>query len=500
LSYLTVPEAVLAAAERFGNRPALLSEAGTESFSELAGRVAGVAEALRDAGLVAGERVLLVAENSAATVHAWLGAMHAGAVPAAVNPGLTEVELGHLAADLQPRLVIHDSGSAGSTAGLDLPAQALEGLDRGIGKVQPRRPDPVSAAAVVYTSGTTSRPKGVMVRHAAYTESGRSFPGWIGLGPKERLWACLPLFHINAQAYSLMSALMHGYGLVISQRFHASTFWEEARGLEVTAVNVIGAMLTFLARQPEETWRVSPLRTIYAAPAPAPDERRALEDRFRVRITGGYGMSENTFGCAESPTSRDKAGSIGRPRQPASGAFRNELRIVTESGAEAAPGEPGELRFRNPVMTPGYWNAEDVTAHTLAGGWLHTGDAGYRDSDGDVFLVGRLKDMIRRRGENISPAEIEEALLSHPAVAAAAVFGVPSEVTEEEVVAAVVLLPDASVDQDELRAFARHRLAAFKVPNAIVFKDSLPMTATMRVARDALRAEYLRSHSPPTAP
>ena len=211
-------------------------------------------------------------------------------------------------------------------------------------------------------------------------------------------------------------------------------------------------------------------------------------------------MSENTFGCAESPTSRDKAGSIGRPRQPASGAFRNELRIVTESGAEAAPGEPGELRFRNPVMTPGYWNAEDVTAQTLAGGWLHTGDAGYRDSDGDVFLVGRLKDMIRRRGENISPAEIEEALLSHPAVAAAAVFGVPSEVTEEEVVAAVVLLPDASVDQDELRAFARHRLAAFKVPTAIVFKDSLPMTATMRVARDALRAEYLRSHSPPTAP
>jgi crotonobetaine/carnitine-CoA ligase len=151
--------------------------------------------------------------------------MHAGAVPAAVNPGLTEIELGHLATDLQPRLVIHDGGSAGSTARLDLPAQALEGLDGGVGKVRPHRPDPMSAAAVVYTSGTTSRPKGVMVRHAAYTESGQSFPGWIGLGPQERLWACLPLFHINAQAYSVMSALLHGHGLVISERFHASTFW-----------------------------------------------------------------------------------------------------------------------------------------------------------------------------------------------------------------------------------------------------------------------------------
>jgi crotonobetaine/carnitine-CoA ligase len=417
--------------------------------------------------------------------------MHAGGIPAAVNPGLTESELGDMVAALQPRLVIHDREAGQSAARLGLPAYTVVAMDGGAGKMQPHRPDPMSAAAVVYTSGTTSRPKGVMVRHAAYTESGQSFPGWIGLGNEERLWACLPFFHINAQAYSLMSALMHGYGLALSERFHASTFWEEARGLEITAVNVIGAMLTFLARQPEETWTTSPLRTIYAAPAPAPGERRALEDRFRVRITGGYGMSENTFGCAESPTSRDKAGSIGRPRQPESGAFRNELRIVTESGAEAAQGEPGELCFRNPVMTPGYWKAEQETARALVGGWLQTGDVGYRDSDHDVFLVGRLKDMIRRRGENISPAEIEEALIGHLAVAAAAVFGVPSEVTEEEVVAAVVLLPGAAADQEELRTFARRRLAAFKVPATIVFKDSLPLTATMRVARDALRAEYL---------
>jgi crotonobetaine/carnitine-CoA ligase len=340
----------------------------------------------------------------------------------------------------------------------------------------------MGTAAIVYTSGTTSRPKGVQVRHAAYTETGLSFPGWIGLGKDERLWACLPFFHINAQAYSLMTCLMCGHPLAISDRFHATTFWQDARDLETTAVNVIGAMLTFVERQPEERFVESRLRTIYAAPAPEPPRRRELEARFKVRITGGYGMSENTFGCAESPTSRDKAGSIGRPRQPASKAFENRLRVID-----------GELCFQNPVLTPGYWNAPDLTAKALVDGWLHTGDGGRIDEDGDVFLTTRLKDMIRRRGENISPGEVEDVLRGHPAVADAAVFGVPSEVGEEEVVAAVVLAEGESVGEQELKEFAGRRLARFKVPAAIVFRESLPMTATMRVAKDALRQEYAAS-------
>jgi crotonobetaine/carnitine-CoA ligase len=329
----------------------------------------------------------------------------------------------------------------------------------------------------------------VQVRHAAYTETGRSFPGWIGLGARESLWACLPLFHINAQAYSLMTCLERGWPCALSERFHASTFWRDAAALGVTSVNVIGAMLTFLERQPAETWVESGLRTIYAAPAPEPDRRRDLEARFRVRITGGYGMSENTFGCAESPTSRDKPGSIGRPRQPASGAFVNELEI-----------RGGELWFRNPLLTPGYWNAAEITAATIVDGWLRTGDAGRVDADGDVFLTGRVKDMIRRRGENIAPAEVEDALAAHPGVGAVAVFGVPSEVGEEEVVAAVV--PNGErPDAEELRRFARERLAAFKLPSEIVFVDELPMTPTMRVAKDELRRSYLAGNlSAPRAP
>jgi acyl-CoA synthetase (AMP-forming)/AMP-acid ligase II len=255
-------------------------------------------------------------------------------------------------------------------------------------------------------------------------------------------------------------------------------------------------MLEFLASQPESSWTESSLRTIYAAPGPAPKERDELERRFKVRILTGYGMSENPFGCAESPTSRMKANSIGRPRQPASGAFENQLRIIRPEGGEAEPGQVGELCFKNPVMTPGYWNAPEITAASIKDGWLHSGDAGYRDDDGDVFLSGRYKEMIRRRGENIAPGEVEDALRAHQAVAAAAVFGVPAGLQEDEVVAAVVLGQGKTADETTLKEWAATRLAPFKVPGRIYFRDSLPMTATHRVARDVLRKEYAHDASP----
>ncbi|HEV8656339.1 MAG TPA: AMP-binding protein [Candidatus Limnocylindria bacterium] len=497
MPYLTVPELLAHAATRFGDAHALVTREGTESFRELASHVAGVGMALRDIGLRPGDRILLVAPNWDATVHVWLGAIAAGVLPAAVNPELTVPELRYLADDLDAGAIVAE-GSQAQRLGTELGRRSVE--LQGLGRVQASKLEsapasPLDPAAIVYTSGTTSRPKGVLVRHAAYTETGLSFPAWVGLTGRERLWACLPLFHINAQAYTLMTSLAHGYAVALTERFHASTFWTDARDLGVTSVNVVGAMVAVLARQPQDSWVPSKLRTLYAAPAPAPQERAALEERFGVRIVGGYGMSENTFGCIENDGSRSKTLSVGRPRQPTSGAFTNELRIVTPEGRDARPNEVGELLFRNPVMTPGYWNAPEVTEQLLAGGWLHTGDAGHVDASGDAFLDGRYKEMIRRRGENISPAEVEQVLLSHPAVAAAAVFGVPSELTEEDVAAVVVLVDDANVGEAELREWAARSLAPYKVPATIAFRSSLPMTPTMRVAKEALKAEYLKERT-----
>ena len=473
-----MPELLASAEQRFSDAPAIVTTEGSESFRELARSTRSAAEALRRRSLRPGDRILLAAPNSRSLVHAWLGAIWAGGVPAAVNPELTKAEIDYVRDDLQPTVtLLHHEVDA-------LDARPIES-DKPAFTAQP-----LEVAAIVYTSGTTSRPKGVMVRHAAYTEAGRSFPAWIGLEGSQRLWACLPLFHINAQAYSLLTALAYGFALALTPKFHASTFWHDARALGVTTVNVVGAMLEFLAAQPEITWVESSLRTIYAAPGPPPAQRDRLEARFGVRIMTGYGMSENPFGCAESATSRLKAGSIGRPRQPVSGTFENELRIVQQEGGDAEPGEVGELCFRNPVMTPGYWNAPEVTAAAIQDGWLHTGDAGFLDQDGDVFLTGRYKEMIRRRGENIAPAEVEDALLAHETVRAAAVFGVPTGMLEDEVVAVVVLRDGAAPDEAALKAWAATRLAAYKVPSRIHFRDSLPTTATHRVAKDSLRREY----------
>jgi carnitine-CoA ligase len=484
LSFVTVPELLASAERRFGDAPAIVTIERSESFHELAQSTRWVAGALRRRGLNPGDRVLMAAPNSPSLVHAWLGTILAGGIPAAVNPELTNAEIDYVRDDLQPTVTLLDAEVGALDARL-IESETLAFAAK-----------PLDVAAIVYTSGTTSRPKGVMVRHAAYTETGASFPGWIGLKPPQRLWACLPLFHINAQAYSLMTALVHGFALALTPKFHASTFWRDARALEVTSVNVVGAMLEFLAAQPESTWVESSLRTIYAAPGPPPAQRDRLEARFGVRILTGYGMSENPFGCAESATSRMNAGCIGRPRQPASRAFENELRIVRQDGGDVEPGEVGELCFRNPVMTPGYWNAPDVTAATIKDGWLYTGDAGCRDQDRDVFITGRYKEMIRRRGENIAPAEVEDALLAHPTVRAAAVFGVPAGLLEDEVVAVVVLQDGAGPGEAGLKAWTATRLAAYKVPSRIHFRDSLPMTATHRVAKDILREEY--GHADPS--
>lgn len=493
-----IPEVLAAAEDRFGSRPFLVTREQNETFAETARAVRRAAGSLQERGLRAGDRVLLQARNSPALVHAWLGAILLGALPAAVNNRLTAWELEYMLDDLTPRLVVADSDllelAGGAVGRRRIPVVEVTSLGGASGPVFSEAAEGHSTdpAAIVYTSGTTSRPKGVLVTHAAYVLTGQSVPSWLGLGENECLWACLPLFHINAQAYSLLTALCNGYQLALSSSFHASTFWSDAAELGATETNVIGAMLAILSRQPPETWTESALHTIYATPALDVAQRRALERRFRARIITGYGMTESPFGCIESPTSRDKDGSVGRPRQHPAGGFENRLRIVTEAGRVAETGEVGEIQFQSPAVTPGYWNAPEITAGVLVDGWLRTGDAGLVDRDGDVSLVGRYKSMIRRRGENIAPQEIEDVLMMHPAVELAAVVGIPSDLSEEDVAAAVVPVSGAKVTAEELGEWCATYLAPFKVPTRIVLRDALPMTATMRVAREVLVEELSR--------
>jgi crotonobetaine/carnitine-CoA ligase len=245
-------------------------------------------------------------------------------------------------------------------------------------------------------------------------------------------------------------------------------------------------MLEILMRQPPRPDdAATPLRLCYTGPAPARERQEEMERRFGLRIVAGYAMSESPYGLIW-PRGTRPFGTLGAPRQHPGLGIVNEVRVVDDGGRDLGPGETGELLLRNPAVTPGYWGMPEETASALTGGWLHTGDLVTADDGGTYTFVARKKEVLRRRGENLSPAEVEEALAGHPSVLECAVVGVPSELSEEEVKAFIVAAPGRTPDFAELRAHAAARLAAFKVPRYWQLIGELPRTPTARVAKHRL--------------
>jgi crotonobetaine/carnitine-CoA ligase len=300
----------------------------------------------------------------------------------------------------------------------------------------------------------------------------------------------LPLFHINAPAYSVMGSLSCGAGLVLLPRFSARDFIAAARRHHATEFNAIGAMLEILMRQPPSPDDAdNDLRLVYTGPSPEKEWQEAFEARFGLQIICGYAMSESPYGLIWPRGSRP-FGTLGTVRQHPSRGEVNRARVVDDDGRDLQAGETGELLLDNPVVTPGYWEMPEVTATTIVDGWLHTGDLVTVGADGTYTFVGRKKEVIRRRGENLSPAEVESVIAAHDDVVECAVVGVASELTEEEVKAFVVLRPGADADFAALRAWAADQLSAFKVPRYWQAVDELPRTPTSRVAKHRLPAGH----------
>lgn len=341
-------------------------------------------------------------------------------------------------------------------------------------------------AIMIPTSGTTGRSKLVMQTHRAHVMSGEGFPAWMELGRDDRLMTALPLFHTNALAYSTMGSLACGAGLVLLSRFSASGFLDAARRHGATSFNAVGAMLELLEQQPVRVADAdTPLRTAYTAPSPPAERHRAFERRFGLRLVCGYGMSESVYGLIWQPGTRP-FGTLGGLRQHPELGVVNHARVVDADGADAPADEPGELLLRNPTVTRGYYGMPEETAAALRDGWLYTGDLVTANPDGTYTFVARKKDVIRRRGENLAPAEVEDAVRAHPAVADCVVVGVPAGLSEEEVKAYVVLVPGARATATELRDGVAGQLAAFKVPRFWQFVDEFPRTPTGRVVVRAL--------------
>jgi carnitine-CoA ligase len=289
----------------------------------------------------------------------------------------------------------------------------------------------------------------------------------------------LPLFHINAPAYAVLGSVAARAGLVLLPGFSASRFIDSARTYGATEFNAIGAMLEILMRQPERPDDAdNPLRLCYTGPSPPEERQLEIERRFGLRIVCGYAMSETPYGMIW-PRGTRPYGTLGEPRQHPTLGHVNDARVVD-----------GELQLRNPAVMKGYWGMPEETERVLLeDGWLRTGDLVSEDPDGTYTFLGRQKEVIRRRGENLAPTEVEDALMEHPDVAEAAVIGVPSDLSEEDVKAFLVLGDGADGDLAAIRGFAADRLARFKVPRYVEVLDELPHTPTGRIAKHELPRE-----------
>jgi carnitine-CoA ligase len=503
--YRTIPEVLSDAAGRYGERIWIRSDEGSLGFSGALAQTAATARALREVGVRHGDLVLVTLRTTPPYLLCWLALTSIGAVVVCANPRSSPAELAGLAHQTRPRAVITDPGLHPLIAEAGIAGRpGLGVLDAGeltAGWVEgrpgpaadPALPSPGAGvghddvAVLIPTSGTTGKSKLVMQTHRAYALAGEGFPYWMGLTAADRLMTSLPLFHINAPAYSVMGSLTCGAGLILLPRFSASTFLDSARRHGATEFNAIGAMLEILMRQPARAGDAdTPLRLCYTGPAPARERQEEMERRFGLRIVVGYAMSESPYGLIWPHGSRPYE-TLGSLRQHPRLGVINEGRVAGEDGAGLPPGQTGELLLRNPVITPGYWGMPEVTAETITSdGWLHTGDLVTADGAGTYTFVARKKEILRRRGENLSPAEVEEALASHPAVLECAVVGVPSELSEEEVKAFVVPAPGAQLDFAQLRAHVGGLLAAYKVPRYWQALDDLPRTPTSRVAKHRL--------------
>ncbi|MDE0195305.1 MAG: AMP-binding protein [bacterium] len=541
---LTLGPWLRSCAERHGDREAIEVMGEAKSYAALdrdadrlaAGLTAGI-------GLVPGDRAAVVMRNSLACVDAWFAMARAGIVDVPVNvaqrgDGLAyvlgqsrsqavvcDIEFADRLAEVIPELpelrhvVLHrpGAGSEGSgdgsgaarmvdTAGAyRAPAPHAGTPSFGPGVTVHELPslyrdatlslpslEATDTAVILYTSGTTGPPKGAMLSHAANLRLTRHTRWLMGYGPSDVLYTAFPLFHINARYTTVTVAMEAGARCVLEQRFSAGGFWDTCRTKGVTAFNYMGALLMMLWKQPARPGDADhPVRRGFGAPCP-PDIWEPFEERFDVRLTEVYGSTEVPIvtqnGMAAAALADRRIGTAGRP----SGLY--DMRIVDEDGTETPPGTAGEIVVRSQpenATFSGYYDMSEATAEAWRGGWFHTGDRGVVDADGYLTFIDRMKDCVRRRGENISSWEVEQAIARHPAVLEAAVVGVPSELSEEEVLACLVLKPDRTLGPDELIEHCAGRMAHFAVPRYIRWMDELPRNASERVQKFQLRAEGL---------
>jgi crotonobetaine/carnitine-CoA ligase len=481
----TLPVMLERAAERHGARPLLRFGDAVWNYAEVLDGTARLAGALANAGIAAGDRVVVVSENRPEVLRLWLACGWLGAVLVPVNTALRGDGLHHALASARPRAVALESALREriAEAGFDTTWVLDEGgLPTGSGPLASHPVGPGDTCAILYTSGTTGPAKGVLCPHGQWYWWAVKTGEVLSIGRDSVLYTNLPLFHTNA-LNAFCQALVAGATYVLGPRFSASAFWQRLAGAGATVTYLLGTMVSILLRQPEgEHDRTHAVR-VALAPATPPELHGPFRERFGVTLIDAWGSTETNIVIANTLADL-RPGTLGRVLE----GF--EARVADAHDGEVPDGEPGELlvRHREPwAFASGYDGLPEATAAAWRNLWFHTGDRVVRDPDGRFRFVDRLKDVIRRRGENISSFEVEQALLGHPDVAAAAVVPVPSELAEEEVLACVVVREGAEFDPLELIRFCEPRLPYFALPRYVDVLPELPATASGKVEKYVLR-------------
>ncbi len=493
-------ELIERAGARAPERIALLApERPALSYGELHGLVARTAASLRAAGLGRPSRVALVVENGPEAATAFLGIASA-AVAAPLNPAYSAQELDFYFEDLRAEAVVVGA-TAGTVArevaharGLDVLDLAVEpGAPAGVFTLSrvsataavPERADPSDLALLLHTSGTTSRPKLVPLTHGQLSVSAGNVATTLQLGPDDRCLNVMPLFHIHGLVAALLASLEAGASVACSPGFHRLQFFDWLRDLEptwYTAVPTMHAAVLGRVREPGRSVPAHRLRFIRSSSAPLPTPvLEGLEETFRVPVIEAYGMTEAAHQMTSNPLppGTRKTGTVGRAAGP-------EVAILDGAGTILDAGEIGEVAIRGENVFAGYEANPEANAAAFVGGWFRTGDEGSLDEDAYLTLRGRIKEIINRGGEKVSPIEIDEALLRHSGVEQAVTFAIPDERLGEEVGAAVVLRPGVEAGERDLQDFVAQQLAPFKVPRRILVVDAIPKGPTGKVQRIGL--------------
>lgn len=470
------------------------------SYGEFSQEVERVAGLLAARGVERGRAVSIVLPNGLDFMTLFMAVAHVGAIAAPLNSAYTVNEFTFFMEDANSQLVVlppgeHAGRQAAAALGIPTLDARLDGarlvLEDGGKELTASRssakPAPEDAALFLHTSGTTNRPKGVPLTHANLIASLHNISQTYELSPDDVALVVMPLFHVHGLIGVALSTLYSGGSIVIPSRFSASTFWPlqaETKATWYSAVPTIHQVLLLRAgddHAPEKSFRF--IRSCSAALAPS--VIHALEKRFGAPVLEAYGMTEAAHQMSSSPLPPGdrRPGTVGRPT-----GVEVAIMDMEGKGYLLPVGSTGEVVIKGPNVTHGYNNNPSANAESFVNGWFRTGDQGVMDGDGYLTLTGRIKELINRAGEKISPLEIDAVLLQHDAVAEAVCFAVPDEKYGEVVHAAVVLKGDA--DAESIRKYCSLHLAQFKVPDVVYIADSLPRTATGKIQRRHVSAAF----------